>query len=118
MPAPYFLKEFDLANKIAVLGMQEGWCVDYVCATYRRWFQEGLEAGSEPNILDSLTEIGQDPKRILKLVESDSIEKAYSDQTDMARVKGIFGSPTCIVDGELFWGDDRIEDAVWWLNSG
>jgi len=52
------------------------------------------------------------------LVESDSIEKAYSDQTDMAREKGIFGSPTCIVDGELFWGDDRIEDAVWWLNNG
>jgi len=118
VPAPYPLKEFDLANKIAVLGMQEGWCVDYVCATYRRWFQEGLEAGSEPNILDSLTEIGQDPKRVLKLVESDSIEKAYSDQTDMAREKGIFGSPTCIVDGELFWGDDRIEDAVWWLNNG
>ena len=118
VPAPYPLKEFDLANKIAVLGMQVGWCVDYVCATYRRWFQEGLEAGSEPNILDSLTEIGQDPKRVLKLVESDSIEKAYSDQTDMAREKGIFGSPTCIVDGELFWGDDRIEDAVWWLNNG
>jgi len=98
--------------------MQEGWCVDYVRATYRRCFQEGLEAGSEPNILDSLTEIGQDPKRVLKLVESDSIEKAYSDQTDMAREKGIFGSPTCIVDGELFWGDDRIEDAVWWLNNG
>jgi 2-hydroxychromene-2-carboxylate isomerase len=118
VPAPYPLTEFDLANKIAVLGMQEGWCVDYVYATYRRWFQEGLEAGSEPNISDSLTEIGQDPKRVLKSVESDSIEKAYSDQTDIAREKGIFGSPTCIVDGELFWGDDRIEDAVWWLNNG
>ena len=60
VPAPYPLKEFDRANRIAVLGMQEGWCADYVCATYRRWFQEGLEAGSEPNLSDSLIEIGQD----------------------------------------------------------
>ena len=101
VPAPYPLKEFDLANKIAVLGMQEGWCVDYVCATYRRWFQEGLEAGSEPNLSDSLTEIGQDPTRVLQLVESDQVTKAYIEQTDFAREKGIFGSPTCIVDGEL-----------------
>ena len=62
-------------------------------------------------------EIGQDTKRVLKLVESDTVEKAYSNQTDVAREKGIFGSPTCVVDGELFWGDDRIEDAVWWLKN-
>ncbi len=117
VPAPYPLKEFDLANKIAVLGMQEGWCVNYVCATYRRWFQEGLEAGSEPNLSDSLTEIGQDPKRVIQLVESDQVTKSYLEQTDSAREKGIFGSPTCVVDGELFWGDDRIEDAVWWLKN-
>ena len=84
----------------------------------RRWFQEGLEAGSEPNASESLAEIGQDPKRVLKLAKSDKVEKAYSDQTDVARKKGIFGSPSCIVDGELFWGDDRIEDAVWWLKNG
>ena len=37
-PAPYPLQEFDLANKIAALGIQEGWGVDHVCATYRRRF--------------------------------------------------------------------------------
>ena len=77
VPAPYLLKKFDLANKVAVLGMQEGWCVDYVCATYRRWFQEGLASGSEPKLSDSLTEIGQDPKRVLQLVESDQVTKSY-----------------------------------------
>ena len=40
VPAPYPLKEFDLANRIAVLGMQEGWCSNYVQETYRRWFLE------------------------------------------------------------------------------
>lgn len=89
----------------------------YVCATYRRWFQEGLEVGSEPNLSDSLKEIDQDLKRALKLVESDQIKEFNLEQTDCAREKGILGIPTCIVDGELFWGDAQIEDAVWWLKN-
>ena len=54
VPAPYPLKEFDLANRIAVLGMQEGWYSDYVRATYWRWFLKWLEPGSEPNVSESL----------------------------------------------------------------
>ena len=36
VPAPYPLQELDLANRVAVLGRQEGWCEDYVQGTYRR----------------------------------------------------------------------------------
>ena len=39
---------------------------------------------------------------------------AYQAATDEARRLGIFGSPTFAVDGELFWGDDRLEDAITW----
>ena len=114
VPAPYPLKEFDLANRIAVLGMQEGWCSNYVQATYRRWFLEWLEPGSEPNVSESLREIGQDSERILELATGEETGEVYSCQTESAQSKGIFGSPSFIVDGELFWGDDRLEDAVSW----
>ena len=114
VPAPYPLKEFNLANKIAVIGMQEGWCSDYVIVTYRRWFVTGLEPGSEPNVSESLREIDQDPERALELAADDNIHKAYLSQTEQAQSKRIFGSPSFIVDGELFWGDDRLEDAVNW----
>ena len=114
VPVPYPLKEFDLANRIAVLGMQEGWCSNYVQATYRRWFLEWLEPGSEPNVSESLREIGQDPERILELATGEETGEVYSCQTESAQSKGIFGSPSFIVDGELFWGDDRLEDAVSW----
>ncbi len=114
VPAPYPLKEFDLANRIAVLGMQEGWCSNYVQATYRRWFLESLEPGSEPNVSESLREIGQDSERILELATGEETGEVYSCQTESAQSKGIFGSPSFIVDGELFWGDDRLEDAVSW----
>ena len=114
VPAPYPLNEFDLANRIAVIGMQEGWCSEYVIATYRRWFVAGLEPGSEPNVSESLREIDQDPERVLELADDDDIRKAYLSQTEQGQSKNIFGSPSFIVDGELFWGDDRLEDAVNW----
>jgi len=115
VPAPYPLNEFDLANRIAVIGMQEGWCSEYVIATYRRWFVAGLEPGSEPNVSESLREIDQDPERVLELAADEIIVKAYLSQTEQAQSKNIFGSPSFIVDGELFWGDDRLEDAVNWV---
>jgi len=114
VPAPYPLKKFDFANSVAVLGVQEGWCADYVSATYRRWFVDGLEPGSEPNVSESLREIGLKPGNVLKLAADDKIQKAYLKQTEQAQSKNIFGSPSFIVDDELFWGDDRLEDAVNW----
>ena len=114
VPAPYPLAEFDLANRVAVLAMQEGWCEDYVQATYRRWFLDGEEAGGEPNLPQTLSEIGQDRARVLDLANSPDLEAAYLEQTARAQELRIFGSPSFIVDGELFWGDDRLEDAIRW----
>ncbi len=115
---PYPLKNFDLANRIAIIGAREGWCPDYVRATYRRWFVDGYEAGSEPNVSDSLREIGQEPARVLGLAQSGEIGRAYESATDEARALGIFGVPTFVAGGELFWGDDRLEDAVKWQLDG
>lgn len=118
VPAPYPLAEFDLANRVAVVGAGEGWCSEYVRATYCRWFQLGQEAGSEPNISDSLREIKQEPERVLGLANSGAINERYEAATDEARKLQIFGVPTFVVRGERFWGDDRLEDAVSWHKHG
>jgi 2-hydroxychromene-2-carboxylate isomerase len=115
---PYPLRDFDLANRIAVVGAQEGWCPDYVRATYRRWFVDGHEAGGEPNVSASLREAGQDPGRVLARARSDEVGHAYEAATDEARALGMFGAPTFVTRGELFWGDDRLEDAIAWQRAG
>jgi 2-hydroxychromene-2-carboxylate isomerase len=115
---PYPLKNFDLANRIAVVGAAEGWCPDYARTTYNRWFGLGQEAGSEPNVSASLKEIGQDPARVLALAASDEIGRAYDAATAEAKGLGIFGAPTFATHGEIFWGDDRLEDAVRWHAKG
>ena len=115
VPAPYPLKEFDLANKVAILGKNQGWIKEYTILTYKKWFLEHLEPGSEPNLSSTLKEIGLDSESVIKLAQTDEIEQKYLKNTEMAKNKGIFGSPTFIVENEVFWGDDRCEDAIKWL---
>jgi 2-hydroxychromene-2-carboxylate isomerase len=118
VPAPYPLKEFDLANRLAVLGLAEGWGVAYIQASYRRWFVDGQEPGMEPNLSASLAEVGQDARRCVERAGGDDVAELYDSATDEARKLGIFGSPTFAVKGELFWGDDRLDDAVAWFRHG
>jgi len=118
VPAPYPAKQSILANKIALVGLAEGWGADFVRAAYRRWFQHGEETGSEPNISTSLAAIGQRPERVLGRANADDIAERLEAETGAARQLGIFGSPTFAVGNELFWGDDRLEDALSWQKSG
>jgi len=114
VPAPYPAKQSIVANKIALLGCAEDWGPDFIRAAYRRWFQLGEETGSEPNVSSSLREIGQDPERVLARAASEEIGRKLEDETAAARELGIFGSPTFSIGTELFWGDDRLEDAIRW----
>ena len=115
VPAPYPLKEFDLANKVAIFGKDQGWIKEYTILTYKKWFLEHLEPGSEPNLSSTLREIGLDPDKIINLAQADEIEQKYLKNTEMAKNKGIFGSPSFTIENEVFWGDDRCEDAIKWL---
>ena len=117
LPAPYPAKQSIVANLVATVGMREGWGAEFVRVAYRRWFCLGQETGSEANVSASLRDIGQDPERVLALAASQAIKDTLDRETDTARKLGIFGSPTFVVDRELFWGDDRLNDAISWLQS-
>lgn len=114
IPAPYPLQGLVLANQVAVLGAEEGWCEAYTTATYRRWFEAGQPAGEDPNLRQSLEEIGQNPDRVVNAAKTERIANALAKSTADAMQLGVFGSPTFVVAGEVFWGDDRLEDALLW----
>ena len=113
-PVPYPLSEFDLANKLAILGLKEGWGIDYVRLTYKRWFQDGKEPATQPNISEICSELNIDKEQVISKANSEEIEKEYLANTDSARKNKVFGSPSFIVNSEIFWGDDRMEDAITW----
>ena len=113
-PVPYPLTQFDLANKLAILGLKEGWGIDYVRLTYKRWFQENKEPAIEPNISEIFQELKIDKKKVMEDVVKDEIENQYQLNTNDARDNKIFGSPTFVLNKEIFWGDDRMEDSISW----
>jgi len=116
-PVPYPLSEFDLANQIAILGLEEGWGIDYVRLTYKKWFQEGKEPAIDPSISEVCDELKLNKNEIITAAKDQIIQNKYLLNTDSARNNKIFGSPTFVVNSEIFWGDDRMEDAIAWSKT-
>ncbi|MEM1289610.1 MAG: 2-hydroxychromene-2-carboxylate isomerase [Pseudomonadota bacterium] len=117
LPAPYPLAGLVLANQVAMLASIEGWVEDYVVATYRRWFEMGQPAGEDPNLAECLAELGHKADDVMTRAQSDKISDALKTATDEAMALGVFGSPSFFVGREVFWGDDRLDDALDWANS-
>ena len=106
-----------IANKIAILGLKEGWGVEYIRLTYKRWFQEGEEPAVEPNISDIFKLLNLDHEKTMNQANAEPINSMYEANTNLARQKKIFCSPTFIYEDENFWGDDRMEDSIKWAKN-
>lgn len=108
------------ANRVAVVGMREGWGPAYVRAAYKLWFEEGIGTGGAENLRAALTACGQGGQidRILAEAESEEVAATLAAATEEARALGVFGSPTFVAGNELFWGDDHLEDAIRWALHG
>ena len=89
-PVPYPLSEFDLANQIAILGMNEGWGVDYVYKTYQRWFQQGKEPATEPNLTEIFKELNLDHEETINKANQKEIKDKYLSNTESSYKKGVF----------------------------
>ena len=116
-PVPYPLSEFDLANQIAIFGLEKDWGIDYVRLTYKKWFQEGKEPAIEPSISEVCNELKLNKDEITSEALKKEIQDKYEANTNSARENKIFGSPSFVVKNEVFWGDDRMEDAIKWISK-
>lgn len=118
LPAPYPLNDLAFANQVALLGLGEGWGQDFVTAAYTNWFERGLVPDEGPGLARSLEAAGQDPQATIARARGDDIADRLARETVTARDLGVFGSPSFTVGTELFWGDDRLEDAIAWARNG
>ncbi len=120
VPFPYPAPDVGRANAVAMVGVREGWGAAYLREAYRLWFAEGIGNGSEANLRRTFAAIGlgDELARILALAASEEVGSALAAETAEARRLGVFGSPSFVVRGEVFWGDDRLEDAIEWALHG
>jgi 2-hydroxychromene-2-carboxylate isomerase len=104
-----------VAARVALLGLQEGWGEDYCRAIYRAEFGEGRNIAEAATITGVLTALGQNAHRVMQQAQSEAIKAELRAQTEEAQRLGIFGAPNFMTaDGELFWGNDRLEAALDW----
>ncbi len=103
-----------LPARIALLGQDEPWGRDFCVAVFRANFQHDLDIQSEDVVHGLLTDLGLDADVLIARGKSEAAKEALRGQVDQARNLGLFGAPTFFVDGEMFWGNDRLEDALEW----
>ncbi len=95
----------------AIAALQQKRFAAYHPATFRAVWSEGRNLGKEEALRDLLQSAGIDPASI----DGDEIKNELRANTDQAVARGAFGAPTFFVNGEMFWGNDRldfVEDAL------
>jgi 2-hydroxychromene-2-carboxylate isomerase len=106
-----------LAARVALAGLAAGaiWPEEFCLAVFRAQFGEGRRIDDPATLSAILTVFGVDPATVLAAAQSDDNKVRLRAQTEEAQRLGIFGAPTFITsDGELFWGNDRLDAALAW----
>lgn len=106
-----------LPARVACVAMSEGWCPEFTRAVFRANFAEDQDISKPNTIIEILELIGRDRTDIIERAESPENKELLRKQTEEAKNLGIFGAPTFVVGHELFWGNDRLEDAIEWYKK-
>jgi 2-hydroxychromene-2-carboxylate isomerase len=104
-----------LPARVALIGLDADWGVEFVRAVYSAEFGEGRQISDSAVVADILKSLNVDSQAILAAAQSSETKTRLRKQIEEARRLDIFGAPTFITqDGELFWGNDRLEAALDW----
>ncbi|MCK9988075.1 MAG: hypothetical protein AzoDbin1_04547 [Azoarcus sp.] len=103
-----------LAARLALLGGEQGWVAEFSRRVMLANFAEDREIG-EPEVIGAiLAELGLPVDELLAAAVTEDNKRALRRQTERAAELGMFGAPSFRVGDELFWGNDRLEDALAW----
>ena len=100
------------AMRAATFAKQTGRTVSFALAAFRQQFAAGRDLSEHDNVLIAAAACELHPRALLKATETEAVKGALRDATDQAAELGVFGVPSLVVGGEVFWGDDRVEEAV------
>ena len=101
-----------MAMRVATFAHRVGRGDEFATSAFRIAFQQGNDLGLLANVLRAAGDAGLDPQAAEAAAQDPSIKLALRETTDAAHALGVFGVPTVAIDGELFWGDDRLADAA------
>jgi 2-hydroxychromene-2-carboxylate isomerase len=103
---------------LAIAAMRQG--LDWSRLSYALlravWVEERNIADHE-TLAGIATENGMDGKALLAATEDEAVKAEYQANTDEAMAIGVFGAPAYVFEGELFWGQDRLQMLEWRLTQ-
>ncbi len=107
-----------LAARVATLGVAEGWGAAFSKAVFQANFAEDREIAEPDTLRGILAALGQPADDILARAGAPEAKQRLRERTEEAQRLGIFGAPSFQAAGELFWGQDRLAEAVHWARRG
>jgi 2-hydroxychromene-2-carboxylate isomerase len=108
-----------IGARVALVGLAETWGEEFCEALYRAQFGQGRRIDDRATIADVLAGLNIDSAPVLATSQSDEVKAELRARTEEAGRLGVFGAPSFITaDGELFWGNDRLERALLWAKQG
>ena len=87
-------------------------------ALYRAYFAEDRDISNPEVTANVAAKLGHDKDAVTRAINDPAVKERLKSEVDAAIERGIFGSPYIIVDGEPFWGSDRLEQIEQWLAKG
>ena len=106
-----------LAARVTIAGGDAAWVPAFVRGTYRANFADDRDIADPAVVGALLREAGAAPDAVLAAAASPAVKDRLRAQSEAAQALGIFGAPSFVVAGELFWGNDRLEDALAWARA-
>jgi 2-hydroxychromene-2-carboxylate isomerase len=85
---------------------------------FEAYFAKDRDISSPDVTLDIAASIGIDREELAAAIESAAVKERLRHEVDAAIARGVFGSPYIVIDGEPFWGSDRLDQVEKWLSTG
>jgi len=101
-----------VAMRAATFAKQTGRTVSFALAAFRQAFAAGRDLTDPESVLIAAAACELHPKAVEKAVATDGVKGALREATDRAAELGVVGVPSLLVGDRVFWGDDRLEEAV------
>ena len=101
-----------LPMRVAMLGANEPWIAAFSRFVMTQNFVDDIDIANEANVRLALGKLGLAADKVIADAQTDTNKLALRTQTERARALGIFGAPVFFVGDEMFWGNDRLDDAL------
>lgn len=101
-----------LPMRVALVGADQGWIAPFARRMMAMNFAADRDIDNLEAVSEVLAELDLDARAIVALALTQDNKQRLRRQTEQAQALNLFGAPSFISDGELFWGNDRLDDAL------